>query len=359
MTTLILDAPVITHVNGHHKPPPATAQEARPDPLRGAWMALAVVIGAMAAMIALGGMTLSFRSVWVEMIPAFGAWAALVPIVVDLTVFVFSGVDLVLARLDMSHPLARWMVYAATGGTVYLNYSAGGTSAGRVAHVLMPSIWVVFVELMRHVVRTQVGLATGNRRQAIPLSRWLLSPAPTFLLFRRMVLWRVNSYGDALTRERTRLAALATVRELAGRGWRWRTSPLLRLEIGLGELDAAAVRDRLAPAPVVVPELVSAPQPEPQPTPEPEPIPEPARSFVPSVGGASMRQLYALLCVELGQVEISESLTLRFVGDAAAEAPGSQSLQSLRRRCWVEPVPGLAQLTALGAAVLVSSRGRA
>jgi hypothetical protein len=206
------------------------------EPLGPGWITVTVVIGVMAALIALGGMVLSFRAVSQEMIPAFGArWAWLVPIVVDLTVFVFSGVDLVLARLDMSHPLARWTVYAATGGTVWLNYSAGGSAAGRVAHVLMPSIWVVFVELMRHVVRRQTNLATGSHREPIPTARWFLSPWPTLKLWRRMVLWRVNSYPRALEQEKARLSAVATAREVHGRLWRYRISPLTKLQINLGE----------------------------------------------------------------------------------------------------------------------------
>jgi hypothetical protein len=217
--------------------------EAEPDgqvePLGAGWMTVTVIIGVMAALIALGGMVLSFRAVSTEMIPAFGArWAWLVPIVVDLTVFVFSGVDLVLARLDMSHPLARWTVYGATGGTVWLNYSVGGSPAGRVAHVLMPAIWVVFVELMRHVVRRQANLATGSHREPIPAARWLLSPWPTLKLWRRMVLWRVHSYPRALEQEKMRLGAVAAAREVHGRFWRLRISPLVRLRINLGELGA-------------------------------------------------------------------------------------------------------------------------
>jgi hypothetical protein len=209
------------------------------EPLGKGWMAVTVVIGIMAALIALGGMVLSFRAVSAEMVPAFGArWAWLVPIVVDMTVFVFSGVDLVLARLDMSHPLARWTVYGATGGTIWLNYSAGGSAAGRVAHVLMPAIWVVFVELMRHVVRRQVNLATASHREPIPAARWFLSPWPTLKLWRRMVLWRVNSYPRALEQEKMRLGAVATAREKYGRLWRYKISPLTRLQINLGELGA-------------------------------------------------------------------------------------------------------------------------
>jgi hypothetical protein len=232
------------------------------EPLGAGWITVTVVIGVMAALIALGGMVLSFRAVSVEMAPAFGSrWAWLVPIVVDLTVFVFSGVDLVLARLDMSHPLARWTVYGATGGTVYLNYAAGGTVPGRIAHVLMPSIWVVFVELIRHVVRSQVGLATGSRREAIPAARWLLSPWPTLKLWRRMVLWRVSSYPRAVDQEKRRLGAVAAARELHGRLWRWRLSPLTRLRINLGEIGAADLWPVAAApiAPPVPPAMPSVP----------------------------------------------------------------------------------------------------
>jgi hypothetical protein len=228
---------------------PATDPNKADRALVGAWMALAAVIGVMATLIALGGMVLSFRAVSVEMVPAFGArFAWLVPVVVDLAVFVFSGVDLVLARMDMGHPLARWTVYGATGGTVYLNWNAGGNIAGRVAHVLMPSIWVVFVELMRHIVRRQVGLTTGSLREPIPVARWLLSPVPTFLLFRRMVLWRVNDYTRALEMERRRLGAVSVLREHGGRR---RVSLLLRRQITWGEVDAEQVRAALNPAPKV------------------------------------------------------------------------------------------------------------
>jgi hypothetical protein len=253
----------------------ARAMAAEPDtpgqvePLGAGWTAVTVVIGIMAALIALGGMVLSFRAVSAEMVPAFGArWAWLVPIVVDLTVFVFSGVDLVLARLDMGHPLARWTVYGATGGTVWLNYSAGGTPAGRVAHVLMPAIWVVFVELMRHVVRRQTNLSIGGHRESIPAARWFLSPWPTLKLWRRMVLWRVNSYPRALDQEKMRLGAVATAREMHGRLWRYKISPLTRLQINLGELGAHDLLPGAAqPAPMipavatvaVVPEAATAP----------------------------------------------------------------------------------------------------
>ena len=216
--------------------------------LRGGWRTLAVGIGVMATYVALGGMVLSFRAVSTEMTPAFGAhWAWLVPVVIDLSVFVFSGVDLVLEKTNMPHPLARWTVYGATLGTVYLNYNAGGTLPGRIAHMLMPSIWVVFIELMRHIVRRRVSLETGTRREPIPAARWFLAPWPTAKLWRRMVLWRINSYTAALATERRRLAAIATVREAYGLAWRFKVSPLLRMQIAMGELDAESIKTLIHP----------------------------------------------------------------------------------------------------------------
>jgi hypothetical protein len=268
-----------------------TAEAGQVDPLGAAWLTVTVVIGFMAALIALGGMILSFRAVSVEMVPSFGArWAWLVPIVVDLTVFVFSGVDLVLARLDMGHPLARWTVYGATGGTVWLNYSAGGSVAGRVAHVMMPSIWVVFVELMRHVVRRQVNLSTASHREAIPAARWLLSPWPTLKLWRRMVLWRVNSYPRALEQEKMRLGAVATAREMHGRLWRYRISPLIRLQISLGEAGALDLRPAPPPpAPARVPAGRQEPVVHEQPVVQQEP-PAPGAAGVPATARANGHQ---------------------------------------------------------------------
>ncbi len=219
-------------MNAHDPTAPNRGERER---LGASWTAVTVVIGIMAAAIALGGMVLSFRAVSTEMVPAFGAqWAWLVPIVVDLTVFVFSGVDLVLARRGIPHPLARVTVYGATAGTVWLNYQSGAGAAGRVAHILMPSVWVMFIELMRHVVRHEAHLVGTSLREPIPATRWLLSPWPTLKLWRRMVLWRVNSYTVALGHERERLRRGAGLREQYGPLWRLRVSPLVRLELNLG-----------------------------------------------------------------------------------------------------------------------------
>lgn len=220
-----------------------------PEPLGPGWLTVTVVIGVLAAIIAIAGMVLSFHAVSVRMTPSFGPrWAWLVPLVVDLTVLVFSGVDLVLARRGIPHPLARWTVYGATFGTVWLNYAAGGDLTGRIAHILMPSVWVMFIELMRHVVRHEANLVGVSLRQPIPAARWLLAPWPTLKLWRRMILWQVHSYTRALDHERERLRKTAALRQEHGRLWRWKVTPLVRLELNLGPAEPDPARTELNPA---------------------------------------------------------------------------------------------------------------
>ncbi|MEU9273010.1 hypothetical protein AB0E04_47705, partial [Streptomyces sp. NPDC048251] len=49
---------------------------------------------------------------------------------------------------------------------------------------------------------------------------WLLSPLPTFLLWRRMKLWELRSYEQVIKLEQERLAYQARLRSRFGRAWR-------------------------------------------------------------------------------------------------------------------------------------------
>ena len=103
-----------------------------------------------AGTIAAIGMAASFHTVSTEIVPSFGpAWAWTVPATLDLTVGAFSLLEVVLLYLDLPHLLARAAVYAATAGTIYLNTRAVIGHAPQLAHAAMPSVWVVYIELLR------------------------------------------------------------------------------------------------------------------------------------------------------------------------------------------------------------------
>lgn len=101
-------------------------------------------------------------------------------------------------------------------------------------------------------------------------SRWLLAPLPTFALWRRMVLWEVRSYPDALARERERILAKTSLQDRYGRMWRFKATRRERALYRLGELaptDAPirAEAERLTPPPTPARAELPAPPPRKRP----------------------------------------------------------------------------------------------
>lgn len=192
----------------------------------------------------------------------------MLPVGIDLAIPVFTVANLLLIRLDMPLAWVRFVPWVLTLVTCGLNVAAGHGFWAKVAHGTMPLLWVVFSEIAAHVYSVRIGAATGRRMEKIRRSRWLLAPFSTFALWRRMTLWEITSYADALVCERERVLARARLREEHGRRWRSRTPRTERVLLKLGEI---------APAPVPGPVLESVPVPEPDVKPEPASPAEPVK----------------------------------------------------------------------------------
>ncbi|MET9185227.1 DUF2637 domain-containing protein [Streptomyces tendae] len=175
----------------------------------------------------------------------------MLPVGIDVAIPVFTLANLLLIRMDMALAWVRFVPWVLTLITCGLNVAAGHSLWAKVAHGTMPLLWVVFSEIGAHIYAVRIGAATGRRMEKVRFSRWLLAPLSTFALWRRMTLWEVTSYADALARERERLLARADLRERYGRAWRRRTPRRERVLLRLGELNPAdAVPDTAAePAP--------------------------------------------------------------------------------------------------------------
>lgn len=197
------------------------------------------------------GLALSFDTVSA----AGAAWGfstpQMLPLAIDLAIPVFTIVNLLLVRMDMPVAWVRFVPWALTGVTCWLNVAAGTSVSARIAHGTMPLLWVALSEVAAHVYAARIGAVTGRRMEKIRRSRWLLAPVSTFALWRRMTLWEVTSYRDALARERERQLARADLRAEHGRRWRSKTERRTRVLLKLGELAPAA--DTNPPAPVTVP----------------------------------------------------------------------------------------------------------
>ncbi|MER6612687.1 DUF2637 domain-containing protein [Streptomyces xantholiticus] len=216
-----------------------TARQAVP-PLTKPEMGLAGLGALAAAGVGALGLIASFDAVssaaarW-----GFGApW--MLPVGIDVAIPVFTVANLLLIRMDMALAWVRFVPWALTLVTCGLNIAAGHSLWAKVAHGTMPLLWVVFSEVAAHVYAARIGAVTGRRMEKIRRSRWLIAPLSTFALWRRMTLWEITSYSEALGRERERQLARAQLRERHGRRWRSRTPRTERVLLRLGELSPAS-----------------------------------------------------------------------------------------------------------------------
>ncbi len=205
------------------------AMPARGRAVKVAASAIAPLVLALAVLGAVG----SFATVRDMAEPWFGQLAWIVPIGLDIGIFVLLAWDLLMEYLALPWPVLRWVAWAFIAGTVAVNVlAAGGDPAGVVMHAAMPVLFIVVVEGVRHLIRQWVGLATGRRIERIPAARWLLAPISTALLWRRMVLWHVTTYQRALDLEYRHLLAVSRLQQRHGRWtWRWRAPLDARLAL--------------------------------------------------------------------------------------------------------------------------------
>ncbi|MGW4299983.1 DUF2637 domain-containing protein [Streptomyces sp. NPDC004646] len=186
----------------------------------------------------------------------------MLPVGIDTAIPVFTLANLLLIRMDMALAWVRFVPWVLTLITCGLNVAAGDSLSAKVAHGTMPLLWVVFSEIGAHVYAVRIGAATGRRMEKVRFSRWLLAPLSTFTLWRRMTLWEVTSYADALARERERLLARADLRERYGRSWRRRTPRRERVLLRLGELNPVGAVADAEPAPDPAAEEPTSPAPK-------------------------------------------------------------------------------------------------
>ncbi|MVO83921.1 DUF2637 domain-containing protein [Streptomyces sp. p1417] len=240
----------------------------------------------------------------------FGSFSMVFPIGIDAGICVLLALDLLLTWIRIPFPLLRQTAWLLTAATIAFNGAAAWPDPlGVGMHAVIPVLFVVAVEAARHAIGRIADITADKHMEGVRMTRWLLSPVPTFLLWRRMKLWELRSYDQVIKLEQERLVYQARLRSRFGRSWR-RKAPveslmplrLARYGVPLAEtapagLAAAGIEPALLPpvsldpqAPPVSqasptppkPELTKAeppaltkdPSPEPRPAPAPEPAPE-------------------------------------------------------------------------------------
>ncbi|WP_427925424.1 DUF2637 domain-containing protein [Streptomyces sp. cg40] len=221
----------------------------------------------------------------------FGNFAYVFPVGIDAGICVLLALDLLLTWIRIPFPLLRQTAWLLTVATIAFNGAAAWPDPlGVGMHAVIPILFVVSVEAARHAIGRIADITADKHMEGVRLTRWLLSPLPTFLLWRRMKLWELRSYEQVIKLEQDRLVYQARLHSRFGRAWR-RKAPveslmplrLARYGVPLAEtapsgLAAAGIEPVLLPP---APQLEPAREPEPQQAPVREQLPPPAANQQP------------------------------------------------------------------------------
>ncbi|MBM7173612.1 DUF2637 domain-containing protein, partial [Streptomyces sp. G44] len=151
----------------------------------------------------------------------FGGFSVVFPIGIDAGICVLLALDLLLTWIRIPFPLLRQTAWLLTAATIAFNGAAAWPDPlGTGMHAVIPVLFVVAVEAARHAIGRIADITADKHMEGVRLTRWLLSPVPTFLLWRRMKLWELRSYDQVIKLEQERLVYQARLRSRFGRAWR-------------------------------------------------------------------------------------------------------------------------------------------
>ncbi|MEV6742467.1 DUF2637 domain-containing protein [Streptomyces sp. NPDC051104] len=208
----------------------------------------------------------------------FGNFSYVFPIGIDAGICVLLALDLLLTWIRIPFPLLRQTAWLLTAATIAFNGAAAWPDLlGVGMHAVIPVLFVVAVEAARHAIGRIADITADKHMEGVRLTRWLLSPIPTFLLWRRMKLWEFRSYDQVIKLEQERLVYQASLRSRFGRAWR-RKAPvesliplrLARYGVPLAETASAGLAAAGIDEPPIQFTVEQAPVPAQQHSPEPE-----------------------------------------------------------------------------------------
>ncbi|MFE4057357.1 DUF2637 domain-containing protein [Streptomyces sp. NPDC059096] len=156
----------------------------------------------------------------------FGNFSLVFPIGIDAGICVLLALDLLLTWMRIPFPLLRQSAWLLTAATIAFNGAAAWPDPlGVGMHAVIPLLFIVSVEAARHAVGRIADITADKHMEGVRLTRWLLSPVPTFMLWRRMKLWELRSYEQVIKLEQDRLIYQSRLQARFGRNWK-RKAPI-------------------------------------------------------------------------------------------------------------------------------------
>lgn len=180
----------------------------------------------------------------------FGWFARVFPVGIDAGIVVLLALDLHMIRKRSPWPVVRLVAHFLTVCTIGFNAAAApGTirddMVGAAMHGVLPVLFIVAVEAARRLLIKAARIEAGIEADGLPLHRWLLAPFSSWAMFRRMKLWGLTSYTQAVALERSRVVYQVMLDQLVGKERRKPTPaellPLTMARFGLSVDEALAL----------------------------------------------------------------------------------------------------------------------
>lgn len=235
--------------------------------LTGARKTLAIGIGAGALTVAGIGFAGSYAAVVnLARRKGFGDFAMVFPVGIDAGIAVLLALDLLLSWIRIPFPMLRHIAWLLTAATIAFNGAAAWPDPlGVGMHAVMPVLFVVVVEAVRHAVGRLADITADKHMDGVRVWRWLLAPGSTGRLWRRMKLWELRSYEQAVGMEQDRLIYQARLQAKYGRAWRRKAPVDAVLPLRLAKLGVPLTET--APAGLAAAGIVIEWRPSPPPLP--------------------------------------------------------------------------------------------
>lgn len=185
-----------------------------------------ILAGFAAGSLGLAGMSFwgMFTAVRDALQPWFGQLAWMVPVGTDLGILLTASFGVFLEAIGMPLRWLRFVTLAFIGLQLFLNVGAAhGSLLGAAGHLVLPLLFVTLIEVWQFFIRKRRNLIHKSDRERIPLARYRADWKGTRELKRRMVLWGINRYREALDMMQRVLRAEAALAEIYGSGWRDKT----------------------------------------------------------------------------------------------------------------------------------------
>lgn len=181
----------------------------------------AIVVGAVLVIATLGFIGSYAAVTDLASAKGFGKFAHAFPIAVDAGIIAFLALDLLLTWRRLAFPLLRYTAWGLTAATIAFNAATAWPDwLGVGMHGTIPVLFVIAVEAARHAIGRIAEIVADKHIEGPPVSRWLLNPAGTFVLWRRQRMWGIRSWEKVVDLELERRIYRAQLRKQHGRAWR-------------------------------------------------------------------------------------------------------------------------------------------